>query len=55
MVSCIRDVEAVMEKQMELEERITKLERRLGELEAVLASWIAPVGDETYADTDEDA
>ena len=35
-------------QQTELEARITKLERRLGELEAVLASWIAPVGDETY-------
>ena len=44
-----------MEKQMELEERVIKLERRLGELEAVLASWLAPVGDEIFADMDEDA
>jgi hypothetical protein len=32
------------------EARITALERRLNEMEAVLASLIAPVGDETYAE-----
>ena len=35
------------------ESRITALERRLDEMEAVLASLISPVGDETYEQADE--
>ena len=35
------------------EARITELERRLDEMEAVLASLLAPVGDETYAGSEE--
>ena len=36
------------------EARISALERRLDEMEAVLASLIAPVGDETFAGSEED-
>ena len=33
--------------------RISEMERRLNEMEAVLASLIAPVGDETFAGGEE--
>lgn len=36
------------------EARITSLERRLDEMEAVLASLISPVGDETYAEPEQE-
>lgn len=37
------------------EARITALERRLNEMEAVFASLMSPVGDETYAEPEQDA